>query len=384
MKRASKLFGVLAMMGIGLAGAAVTASAASDWADLVKVYGDLRYRVESFQAESSSLVTSYRDRQRIRARVGILATADDYWTGNIRLTTDEFKGLGADPTSGNQTLTDDFDKKGFYLDLASIEYRVLFNNLKLIGGKMLNPFEIVGKSEMIWDADLTLEGMAAQGKYEVMPDTNAFVNVGGFWPREIAAGYDPMLYGAQIGVKTKVEDVKLTGGISYYYYTDIKNQYAYDYTLISGNTLSATSYGNSLNKGMYANNFMLGEGFLEANGAVMSLPVKGYLSWVLNNGANEWNRAYIYGLVFNKADKEGSWEVGANYRVVWKDAVLGAFCDSDFNGGGTNAEGYKLHGSYALADNAKVSLAFFRNRKDLDKTIKPYYNRFQADVVLNF
>ena len=41
-----------------------------------------------------------------------------------------------------------------------------------------------------------------------------------------------------------------------------------------------------------------------------------------------------------KTDKAGTWQVFGGYRYVERDAVMDAFTDSDFHGGGTDAEGW--------------------------------------------
>ena len=46
------------------------------------------------------------------------------------------------------------------------------------------------------------------------------------------------------------------------------------------------------------------------------------------------------------------------YRYLERDAVLDAFADSDFRGGGTDNKGYIIQGQYALEENTWVSLKF--------------------------
>jgi hypothetical protein len=181
-----------------------------------------------------------------------------------------------------------------------------------------------------------------------------------------------MLYGAQLGARVKLLETKLTAGFGYFEYIDITNQ-----AVFGGS-------GNSVSNGKYANNFMLGEGFLDYSFSLFEFPVKVYCDYVLNNGANRFNRAYLAGFVFNKAKNEGSWEVGYNFRQVQKDAVVGAFNDSDFIGGGTNGDGHQFTAAYAVTDSVKLNLTMLRNRKNLDAAVNPFYNRFQADVNLSF
>jgi hypothetical protein len=369
-------------------------ASAAEWPDMVKLYGDLRYRYESIQDETGSVKLgngyNYNERNRLRARVGALIQPDDYWTGNFRLTTDETK----DPVSANQTEGADFTKKEIDLDVMSVEYKILFNNAKLTAGKMLNPFVTVGNSELIWDADLTLEGAAANFNVDVVPETNLFLNGGAFWVAQVKNGNSPILYGGQFGAKQKIDDMKLTIGASYYTYSDIVNQSAFDYTG-TFKTVTTTagapiqSYqGNSFDKksGHYLNSFNIWEGFMDYSLNVFDLPVKAYASYVVNAGAagQGLNRAWVYGVLLNKAAKEGSWEFGYDYRVVEKDAVVAAFNYSDFAGGGTDASGHELKAGYMVTDNVKLAACFLRDQKNIDTKLNPYYNRFQLDAVLSF
>jgi len=64
-----------------------------------------------------------------------------------------------------------------------------------------------------------------------------------------------------------------------------------------------------------------------------------------------------------------------------KDAVVGAFSDSDFIGGGTNGRGSRFGGKYQLAKNVQTGLTYFLNdRQDEDNN----YRRLQVDMVLKF
>jgi hypothetical protein len=70
--------------------------------------------------------------------------------------------------------------------------------------------------------------------------------------------------------------------------------------------------------------------------------------------------------------------------MIQKDSVVGAFSDSDFIGGGTNGEGHQISASYVPFDKVTTSLTFFRNSTKLDGSVRPFYNRFQADLIVAF
>lgn len=50
----------------------------------------------------------------------------------------------------------------------------------------------------------------------------------------------------------------------------------------------------------------------------------------------------------------GDWNITAGYKYIEPDAVLDAFNDHDFHGGGANAKGYFIYASYFFANNTWV------------------------------
>ena len=79
---------------------------------------------------------------------------------------------------------------------------------------------------------------------------------------------------------------------------------------------------------------------------------------VLGSDYSEETTAYQMRVDFGwpSVTLSGNWKVYALYKHVERDAVLAAFTDSDFHGGGTDAEGYVIGGEYGLAKNAWLSL----------------------------
>jgi hypothetical protein len=71
-------------------------------------------------------------------------------------------------------------------------------------------------------------------------------------------------------------------------------------------------------------------------------------------GDEAWNLAFIIG---NPAlESFGDWQASLGYRYVESDAVVDAFTDSDFGGGGTNVKGFTLSGTMALSKAVRCSL----------------------------
>jgi hypothetical protein len=72
------------------------------------------------------------------------------------------------------------------------------------------------------------------------------------------------------------------------------------------------------------------------------------------------DHAWIAGLKVGKPalDKRGDWQALFNYRWVGSDAVIDAFTDSEFGGGGTNVKGWTLGAQWALSPNTAFAVSW--------------------------
>ena len=139
------------------AGAATAIAATSgkrpgSWTDKISFKGDLRYRYENIDDEG---IDNVRERQRIRARTTMTARPGDNAAVVFRLAS----GGSADPGSTNQTLGNGGTSKDLYLDQAYFNWQAS-PVLRIIGGKMPNPWFIPGGNGMLWDSDYNPEGLA--------------------------------------------------------------------------------------------------------------------------------------------------------------------------------------------------------------------------------
>ena len=341
------------------------------WIEKVKLSGDFRYRHETIEAENDGKPD--RHRNRIRARIGLKAKVNDEWDLGFRLA-----GGSEDPVSTNQTLSGSFSSKGFWIDRAYLDYHpTAIENLHVVAGKMGNPFYKVGKNQLIWDGDLSPEGLAVKHKIKITQSDELFVNGGGFFVTESSSSDSDMsLWGAQGGLKHKLDkNTYVLGGISYYDYGNIKGAEDLDVS-------KSKFFGNSSDGGVFVNDYDIVELFAEAGTKIDKTPVAAYGNYVKNCVADtSGDTGWLAGFKINKAKKPGSWEFSYDYRELQKDAVVGAFSDSDFIGGGTNGKGSRFGAKYQIAKNIQTGLSYFLNdRQDLDNN----YRRLQIDMVLKF
>ncbi len=352
------------------------------WVENVKISGDLRYRHEHIDEETSGSVRwkNGRDRHRVRARLMLEGKVNDDWDVGVRLATGS-----ADPASTNQTLEDSFSSKELWLDLAYFNWHPASREgLNVYGGKMKNPFYKVGGNQLIWDGDLNPEGIAAKYVRPFGKNSKLYINGGGFWVDENSSGVDTSLWGIQTYIKhTMGNSDYILGGISYFDYGNIKGRGDLKSTWSS----SSSFYGNTKTAAnQFTSDFDIFEAFVEYGTKCFGMPVAVYGDLAHNLAANSGDdTGWLIGTKINKAKKPGSWKLSYDYRDLEADAVVGSFCDSDFIGGGTNGKGHRFGFKYQLAKNLQAALTYFHN--EYRASVPNHsgdYRRLQADLLLKF
>lgn len=247
----------------------------------------------------------------------------------------------------------------------------------MYGGKIKNPFYKVGKNQLVWDSDLNPEGIAATYEIPLGEKNTLHIAGGGFWVDESSSGVDTSLWGIQGYIKHTIGNPDyILAGVSYWDYGNIKGK-TDKYGTLAGNTADSTGT-------KWAGDYDIIEFFGEYGTKFSGLPVAVFGNWVKNTVAiSGEDTGWLVGAKLNKAKNPGSWEFSYDYRDLEADAVLGAFNDSDFIGGGTNGEGHRFNFTYQLAKNLQAALTYFHNQKkgsgyDYD------YRRLQADLILKF
>jgi hypothetical protein len=352
------------------------------WAAKTVVSGDVRARQESISIDNLD-PQRQQDRQRVRARVGFVSQVTDEVEAGVRIAS----GNSNDARSTNQDLNNYFVKKDLWLDRAYVNWHPSdVPGLKLIAGKMAQPW--VAEDQLIWDDDVNPEGIASLysrkfGGVEVFGSTGAFTlqnNVNGNGNQFTD---DLRLISAQLGTRfAPTDNIKVTlGGSLYHYHLDG------DSPLVPPNpaaTLRLSANGNTTSQ------FQLYEGFgdVDIGGlkiADMPLPLKFYGQYVKNPNANgpqsDEDMGWLLGV------KTTVWRFGLNYnyRNVQRNAVVGAFFDSDFANGFTGSRGSKYQVSYPIAKNFTFWTTYFRTESNTASTqAGSDVNTWQIDVVASF
>lgn len=352
-----------------------------DWIYNVDLNGDFRYRYEVTDDESR---TADRHRNRIQARIGITGKVNPEVDFGFRIASgNNAEPLGdseGSPTSNNQDLTNAFSSKNIWLDLAYFDYHPeKIEGLSVIGGKMLNPFYRVGNSDLMFDTDVTPEGIAVTYKTKVNDGLSLFGTAGGFYVQERSVEADTSLWAVQGGatwVLSAEKKAALTAGAGYYHYANIEGEEGLG--LDGGDFFGNTNVG-----GLYASNFNLVQGFAEAGMSVGGLPVKVFADYLNNTQASSGeDTAYLMGASIGKCSKPGSWQFAYNYRDIEADSLIGVLADATFGGGGSNVKGHKFTLAYQLAENVQMAGNYMAAERTRDTTYD--YDVYMLDLTFKF
>jgi hypothetical protein len=349
----------------------IAADKSTDWASKIKLKGDLRIREEMIQEETRA----DRNRQRIRARIGLEAKLSDTLSGGFQIAT----GSSDDPRSTNATLTDSNQRKGIQLDLAYLTWTPAANT-EVTAGKMKYPWYRPGGS-MFYDGDVNPEGVAISwgGK------TGPFVNAWGLVLNESSSHADSGIVGAQIGWVT---DFGLTVAASYHDYAAVQYRALSFADYPAGNTTySSNTACDPLVAGTtrcYLNDFQIFEASAEYGFKLGSLPASVWADYLDNTAVSDLNTGYNVGVKLGKAKDPGTWEIAALYQDVEADAQWGGFIDSDFAGGLTQGKGFAVKGAYVPIKNTSLNLTYFDNTKSYDTAGERDYQRLQLDFSMKF
>jgi hypothetical protein len=346
----------------------------------VTLGGDFRLRYEHIDEEGRD---KNRNRGRVRLRLGINAeVTDTVDVGAVLATGSE------DPVSTNQTLDSEFTTKDIRLDQAYATWKPI-NGLKTIGGKFKNPWFRPAKfykSELIWDSDLRPEGLSAS--YHAGP---FFVNGSFFLVEESSSTSNITLYGAQVGYKEKLGFGEVLIGTGIHRYDNVKGKNLDNFDFLEA---EQSSFGNKLDaNGNFVSGFTPWNIFAGFGFKAFNLPTKVYGEYVLNTDAEplrvngvetvgKEDTGWIVGVKVGHAKEPLSWDARFSWRDIERDAVFGAFTDSDFNGGGTGGKGLELNAGLQLTKGWKAALTYFHDKDNFGD--ERDFDRIQVDLKYKF
>jgi len=314
----------------------------------IKLKGDFRFRHENIDNSGG---TVDRQRQRLRFRMGV----DFKLLHHLEVKTRVASGEDSQ-TSTNQTLTDNSDPKGIFIDRVYINWKPI-DLLSFNAGKMANPFWRVTTSDLMWDADYNPEGLS-EGIEGWVGSVKLFVNLGQFSIQErINDTQDAYLFTEQGGIEFKLPvESRFTGAMAYHDFSNIAQGG------IGGvNTLATNTPGASFS-------------IFEITGAlktwISKIPLSIETTWLNNRAApkttvggalavpEKQDTAFQAGVIVGKANKKNNWEAAYFYKEIEQDAAVSGITDSDFPNT-TNAKGHIAWVAYSLTDWIRVQIKHY-------------------------
>ena len=350
----------------------------ADWAARIKGRGDLRYRHERLTSErdvnGAAIDAANRDRDRIRVRFGFDATVSENVKATLVLAT------GADdPRGTNQTLGGTSSRKQIGLDLGYADWRFMPGG-NLVLGKQPYPVWRPLRS-LFLDPDINPEGGAV--RFTRGP---GFANLYGFWVSEQynsdpdGENSDANIFGLQAGVKFAAVGGETVLAANYYVCGACKDNSPLFNNNANGNTTYRVGTVNMLQYG-----YDILDLSAQVGTTVFERPLTFTAGFARNLAAGvEYDTAWQLGAYLGRAADAGSWEVGAMYQSVDKDALFGQVTDSDFGDGRTDAAGWVFRGGYAPVKNVSLNASYFLNTINKDVGTELDVTRLQLDVNYKF
>jgi hypothetical protein len=353
-----------------------------DWVTGYRFSGDFRGRLEDFTGENSSFAD--RIRWRYRIRFGVAALLTDNLEAGLRLgsgdTVGGFATQTGSPLSNNSSFQDDASKKFLYVDTAYGKWTPLNGggwSLSTTFGKMDNPFAL---TPMVFDPDLTPEGLALQGGYTFNDQHSILFNSALFiLDEEKTSTHDPMLYGAQVTWNANWTPKLLTSlGLAAF---DLVNP-----EMLTTANVPYVNQGNSRTPGgVLINNYnpvivdasvtYKLDTFPFYSGA---FPIKLAGEFMNNPGTSHGNNSCVWaGITFGKSGTKHTWDISYRYEYLEANAWFDQLVDDD-NGafyqsalpvagsaagyfGGTNVKGHLIKANYSFTDGLTFTFTCFIN-----------------------
>lgn len=332
--------------------------------------GDLRYR----QQNETDNTSDERKRQRLQARLGMIAQVQNDLKVNFRMMT------GAGATSGNQDLGEGggMPRRNFGIDQAYATYTPASWS-DLYAGRMQQPFVFAGKSQIFWDRDISPEGLAVHASPFLAESFMLQVNAGSFWIKEnYSAGMDTpdvMMNGGQVLVGYRLDRTTFSIVFSNFGYTNVKELKPTD--IVSGGSFKGNSADASLN---YSNAYEISQIGAEIKGQLSSYDWSIYAESTKNTKASSENTATAVGANILISD----FNLSLIQQTIQKDAVLSLFTDGDFANGNVSSRGTIASLAYNFTKQVTASAAIYDNQYEIETANSKTYRRSQLDLLIKF
>jgi len=381
-----------------------------EWVGKMKFSGDLRLRHDTQWRDEGDDKYS-RNRERFRLRFGFTSETTETTQVGVRLVS----GAGEQNTT-NQSADEHARGKNIFIDRAYLTWKPA-SWIDITGGKHKNP---LFTSSLVWDSDVSPEGISESFNAKISDSVNLFANLGQWFLEELNVkdtDRDVTLLVYQLGSEIKVSDnvsIQIAG--TYYDFANLDELGWSSSVLSDDSEFLGYNHKHSQqmvfdNKKKLLNEFGCWEiGTKVKIKKVLPVPVSIFATYLVNEkadtdelvekgvdpgnsdpadllayGGDDRDNGWLAGVSFGSEKKKGDWNMKYFYQELEDYAFPAVFVDSDFHGGGTNNKGHYVHGIYCLTDNIQAkATGFFTKRENEDKDGKKDEDRIQLDIIVKF
>jgi len=365
-----------------------------DWVKKTTLFGDVRLRHEGFyhQPHKSGQDVTARNRERVRARVGLKVAFSDELSATVRVAS----GDPNNPVSTNETLTGNFTRKHVNLDWAFLTFTpgqsfgLRPGVVSTTMGKFPNPIFRVG--QLIFDDDLSPEGASQTLSLLDKPRgglDQVKVHALEWTYNEVSNAQDGWMFGGQVNPSGHVGNVQVEAGIGQYWWLNpdqIAQALNTNTSLTNTNLVTKNSAGSITG---YQGAFNQSNATLSVTlpNVIGTQPVQAFADYVYNwQAAIDDAHGVMGGLKLGQTKVRGDWALSGYYEYIGQEAAISSFTYDDFGNGGTNLEGSVIQLDYQLLNpltlNARSHFTNFINRPA--DTTNPTLIRLQLDAQVKF
>jgi hypothetical protein len=363
-----------------------------EWIQKTRLYGDFRLR----EAYEDTTGKDERWRTRLRLRLNAEFTVNDQfkvgaglasgtWTGQAGVVSGASKMEFDNSRSNNETLNGVFSKSPITLNTAYFKYTPT-NWLTAWGGKFYNPIWTVSGDDLVWDPDITPEGLAAQFNKNLSDQFGLFTNIGFFILDEFndskgpysTSGQDPYMFVFQPGFEWKIKNAEyadianIKAALAYYSYNHVKGEHFVNASVKSYGVAPYPATNTVDANGNFVYNYdafqpTIQAGYMPQGLSIpyINLPISyigAFGQFVYNPDPKKENKGWQAGGIVGaeKVVEKGQWQAKFLYRVIQRDAILDVLPDDDFFSGYTNVRGWKEQLTYGIYKNVNISLTGYQ------------------------
>lgn len=361
------------MVGTALPGAS-QATESSGFMDMLDFYGDFRFRFEEDWDSTSAGGSKRADRARarIRGRIGLKITPNEFFQINTRLRT----GNKDNQQSPHWTVADfssrTRDHGARHLAFDKWYGKVKKDHLWAWGGR--NGVPIWKQNELLWDDDATVIGGAAGVKNYAIGSGKLSLNTGYvLLPDGMRDENGEMVIG-QLVYSTKVNNVGVTA--------------AAGVLAIDGDTSSAGRINTSIRSDLAPLDYTIWVGNLQAKTEVSGFPVSLGFDFMHNSEdynaaeltsivarlpgtSNDDTEGYVFQIRVGKNKSQGDWLIGYSYADIETFAVHANYAQDDWMRWGSSNrtdasdfKGHEVRAGYVLPWKWKVLARYYNVESD--------------------